>query len=191
MAEKLDTTIFGIDLGTTYSCIAYVDEFGKPTVVQNLEGHVTTPSVVQFEGDERVVGLEAKNNAVLHADAVVAMVKRHMGESGWLFRYNDTDYTPEEISNYILRKVVQDASQQLGKPITDVVITCPAYFGIAEREATARAGEIAGLKVWEIINEPTAAAINYGLQEERDQVVLVYDLGGGTFDITMIEIKAG
>lgn len=191
MAEK--DTIFGIDLGTTYSCIAYVEEDAeRPTVVPNFEGQLTTPSVVLFEGEEsRVVGSEAKSSAVLYSDRVVEMVKRHMGDSVWKFEYNGKEYSPEEISSYILLKVVKDASEHLNRPITDVVITCPAYFGIAQREATARAGEIAGLKVWEIINEPTAAAISYGLQNEQDQVVLVYDLGGGTFDVTMIEIKAG
>jgi molecular chaperone DnaK len=183
--------VFGIDLGTTYSCIAYVDEYGKPVVIPNSEGDRTTPSVVQFEGDNRVVGKEAKNSAVLNADQVVEMVKRHMGESNWRFSYSGTEYSPEEISSYILRKLADDAGQYLGFPVKDVVITCPAYFGIAQRDATARAGEIAGFNVREVINEPTAAAIMYGLQNEQDQVVLVYDLGGGTFDITVIEIKGG
>jgi molecular chaperone DnaK (HSP70) len=183
--------VFGIDLGTTYSCIAYVDEYGKPVVIPNVEGDRTTPSVVQFEGTNRIVGKEAKNNAVLYPNQVVEMVKRHMGTSDWVFTYEGVDYRPEEISSYILRKLVGDAEQYLGQPIKEVVITCPAYFGIAQREATARAGQIAGLNVREVINEPTAAAIMYGLQSEKDQVVLVFDLGGGTFDITVIEIKGG
>jgi molecular chaperone DnaK len=183
--------VFGIDLGTTYSCIAYVDEYGKPVVIPNVEGDRTTPSVVQFEGSNRIVGKEAKNNAVLYPNQVVEMVKRHMGTSDWVFTYEGVDYRPEEISSYILRKLVGDAEQYLGQPIKEVVITCPAYFGIAQREATARAGQIAGLNVREVINEPTAAAIMYGLQSEKDQVVLVFDLGGGTFDITVIEIKGG
>jgi molecular chaperone DnaK (HSP70) len=184
-------TIFGIDLGTTYSCIAHMDEYGRPVAIINAVGHRITPSVVFFDGENRIVGDEAKNNAQLHPDQVVEMVKRQMGHSDWAFFYNGVEYGPEEISSYILRKVVGDAEQALGCKIKDVVITCPAYFGINEREATARAGEIAGLNVRSIVNEPTAAAISYGLHSEQDQVVLVYDLGGGTFDITMIEIKSG
>ncbi len=191
MSNPHTTTVFGIDLGTTYSCIAYVDEYSKAVVIPNYEGDRTTPSVVQFEGDNRVVGKEAKNSAVSDADSVVEMVKRHMGESGWRFEYNGKEYTPEEISSYILRKLASDAEQHLGQPVKDVVITCPAYFGMAQREATMQAGVIAGFNVREIINEPTAAAVMYGMQNEQDQVVLVYDLGGGTFDITVIEIKGG
>jgi molecular chaperone DnaK len=186
-----DQVIFGIDLGTTYSCIAYVDEFGKATVIPNKDYKLTTPSVVLFEGENRVVGDEAKNMAIIEPDHVVEMVKRHMGEPNWRFQYQGRDYSAEEISSYILRKLAADAEEKLNIPVKDVVITCPAYFGINEREATARAGEIAGLNVREVINEPTAAAINYGVQTEQDQVVLVYDLGGGTFDITVIEIKGG
>lgn len=190
MSNQEDIT-FGIDLGTTYSCIAYVDEFGKAVVVPNKEHSLTTPSVVQFDGENRVVGEEAKNNAMLNPEDVVEMVKRHMGEQDWKINYRDRDYTAEEISSYILRKLAADTQEALNVPVKDVVITCPAYFGIAQREATARAGEIAGFNVREVINEPTAAAITYGLQNEGDQVVLVYDLGGGTFDITVIEIKGG
>lgn len=185
------TTVFGIDLGTTYSCIAHIDEYGRPATIPNAEGDRTTPSVIFFDGESRIVGKEAKNNAVLYPDQVVELVKRQMGQSDWVFFYDGKEYTPEEISSYIIRKVVGDAETALGISITDVVITCPAYFGINEREATAKAGEIAGLNVRSIINEPTAAAISYGLHEELDQVVLVYDLGGGTFDITMIDIKSG
>ena len=190
MSDK-PVTVYGIDLGTTYSCIACVDEFGKPTVLKNFEGDSTTPSVVQFDGQLRVVGKEAKNVAQMYPDSVVEMVKRRMGEAGWRFGYQGVDYSPEEISSYILRKVVGDAEVQLGEKITDVVITCPAYFGVNEREATAKAGEIAGLNVRSIINEPTAAALAYGALQDQDMVVLVYDLGGGTFDITMIAIKQG
>ena len=187
-----ETIVFGIDLGTTYSCIAYVDDYGKPEVVTNEEGERTTPSVVLFENaNERVVGKVAKESAVLYPLKVVQMVKRHMGEENWDFECDGLHFTAEEISSYILRKLANDTEAQLGQPVRDVVITCPAYFGIAEREATANAGKIAGLNVREVINEPTAAAIVYGLQNEQDQVVLVYDLGGGTFDITVIEIKAG
>ncbi len=184
-------TIFGIDLGTTYSCISYVDKYGKAVIVPNKEHNLTTPSVVLFEGEHCIVGEEAKNSALLNPDAVVEMVKRHMGEANWRFLHDDIEFTPEEISAYILRKLALDAEEALDMPVKDVVITCPAYFGIAQREATVRAGEIAGLRVREIINEPTAAAITYGLQNEKDQVVLVYDLGGGTFDITIIAIKSG
>ncbi len=181
--------IFGIDLGTTYSCIAYVDTYGKAIILPNQEHQLTTPSVVLFEGQKRIVGDEAKNSALLSPDAVVEMVKRHMGEANWRFRYEGKDYAPEEISSYILRKLAADAQDALGFPVKDVVITCPAYFGIAQREATARAGEIAGLHVQEVISEPTAAAIAYGLQYTHEQTVLVYDLGGGTFDITIIALK--
>ncbi|HEX6796313.1 MAG TPA: Hsp70 family protein [Ktedonobacterales bacterium] len=183
-------SVYGIDLGTTYSCIALVNDAGRAEVVPNVNGDLTTPSVVLFENStSRVVGKEAKNSAKLYPTQVVEMVKRHMGDPNWTFTYEGVDYRPEEISSYILRKVVDDAQAQTGNTINDVVITCPAYFGINEREATARAGKIAGLNVLEIINEPTAAAISFGTQNEQNQVVLVYDLGGGTFDITMIEIK--
>lgn len=191
MGKNQRNTIFGIDLGTTYSCISYTDEHGKATIIPNKDHHLTTPSVVLFERDQRIVGEEAKNSALLNPDTVVEMVKRHMGEANWCFPYEDKEYSPEEISSYILRKLANDASDVLGMPVTDVVITCPAYFGIAQREATTRAGEIAGLNVHEVINEPTAAAITYGLQSEQDQVVLVYDLGGGTFDVTIIAIENG
>jgi molecular chaperone DnaK len=185
--------VFGIDLGTTHSCIAYVDEAsGRPAVVSNAEGDLTTPSVVLFEDEEtRVVGKEAKNAAVLYADRVVAMVKRQMGVPGWRFMFEDHEYSPEEISAYILRKLANDAETLLATPVRDVVITCPAYFGISERDATVKAGQIAGLNVLEVINEPTAAAVAYGMHDDRDQVVLVFDLGGGTFDVTLIEIKDG
>jgi len=195
VSKQQNITVFGIDLGTTNSCIAYADEYGKPNIVPNNEGDRTTPSVVLFEDDDRrVVGKEAKNNAVLNPKQTVDMVKRHMGEPGWRFEHNGAEHSAEEISSYILRKLAQDAEQSAditGITVRDVVITCPAYFGIAEREATAQAGELAGFNVREIINEPTAAAIMYGFQNEQDQVVLVYDLGGGTFDITVIEIKGG
>ena len=185
--------VFGIDLGTTYSCISVVDELsGKPYVLANAEGDLTTPSVVYFEdADTRVVGKEAKNISVLEADSVVDMVKRNMGSEEWRWPFDGQNYSPEEISSYILRKVVDDAEMILGERPKDVVITCPAYFGIPQREATAAAGTIAGLNVLEIINEPTAAAISYGLHDNEDQVVLVYDLGGGTFDVSIIEIKDG
>lgn len=183
--------VFGIDLGTTYSCISYVDEYGKPVVQPNADSERITPSVVFFDGDNVIVGTVAKQHTKLYPNAVVDMVKRSMGDPNWLFEHDGRQYRPEEISSFILRKVVSDAAQALGDPITDVVITCPAWFGINQREATARAGEIAGLNVRSIINEPTAAAIAYGIEKASNQTVLVYDLGGGTFDITMIEVKDG
>ena len=187
--NEQDTIVFGIDLGMTNSCIACVDDYGQAHILTNEEGQRSTPSVVYFDGDTRIVGREAKNNAVAFPDQVVELVKRHMGEDGWRFPFDGIDYTAEEISSYILRKLASDTENQLGVKVTDVVITCPAYFGVNQREATAKAGEIVGFKVWEVLNEPTAAAIMYGVQKDQDQVVLVYDLGGGTFDITAIEIK--
>lgn len=182
--------VFGIDLGTTYSCIAHVDEFGKPVVLANFENERTTPSVVFFEDDGSViVGNEAKNMLKTDPQKVVSFIKRNMGDPNFLFIHNDTQYKPEEISSFILKKLVKDASEKVGFVIKDVVITCPAYFGINEREATKIAGEIAGLNVKSIINEPTAAALTYGIDQVQDQTVLVYDLGGGTFDITMIQVK--
>lgn len=182
--------IFGIDLGTTYSSIAYVDEYGKAVVLPNAENQRVTPSVVFFDEGNIVVGDVAKECAKLYPDEVVSFIKRSMGEPGFIFENDGKSYRPEEISSFILRKVVQDAEQSLNETITDIVVTCPAYFGINEREATRRAGEIAGYNVRQIINEPTAAAIAYGTMENSEEnVVLVYDLGGGTFDITMIDIQ--
>lgn len=182
--------IFGIDLGTTYSSIAYVDDFGKAVVVPNAENQNVTPSVVFFDGPNIVVGDVAKESAKLYPNDVVSFVKRSMGEPDFLFEHDGKSYRAEEISSFVLRKVAQDAETHLGEKVTDVVITCPAYFGINEREATKIAGEIAGFNVRQIINEPTAAAIAYGSTESSDdKVVLVYDLGGGTFDITMIHIQ--
>jgi molecular chaperone DnaK len=183
--------IFGIDLGTTYSCIAYVDEYGRPTIIPNMEGDLTTPSVVQFYGNERIVGKEAKYSSMLEPDNTISIIKSHMGKGTFAFEYEGNNITAEEISAYILKKLVNDAEQYTGLTITDIVITYPTYFGICEREATKKAGEIAGLNVLSIINEPTAAAIAYGVHEESDQTILVYDLGGGTFDITTIQIEGG
>ncbi|HSM75843.1 MAG TPA: Hsp70 family protein [Desulfobacterales bacterium] len=182
--------IFGIDLGTTYTSIAYVDEYGKAVVVPNAENQRVTPSVVFFDGGNIVVGDVAKESSKIYPNEVVSFIKRSMGEPDYLFSYDDKTYRAEEISSYILRKVAQDAEQSLGSKITDVVITCPAYFGINEREATRMAGEIAGFNVRQIINEPTAAAIAYGTVAISDKrVVMVNDLGGGTFDITLIDIQ--
>ncbi|MFO7838984.1 MAG: Hsp70 family protein, partial [Desulfosalsimonadaceae bacterium] len=187
---KQGKRIFGIDLGTTYSSAAYVDEFGKAVIIPNAENERITPSVVFFDGDAVVVGDVAKESAKLYPNEVVSFVKRSMGEPNFVFEYNNEEYRAEELSAYILKKLAQDAAQYLGETVEDVVITCPAYFGINEREATRKAGEIAGFNVRQIINEPTAAAIAYGTLDTTDnRVVLVYDLGGGTFDITMIDIR--
>ena len=182
--------VFGIDLGTTYSAIAYVDEHGKPVIVPNQESERITPSVVLFDGESVIVGNTAKESAKVEPHRVVSRVKQHMGDPNFVFEHEGQVYSPEDLSSFILRKVVGDAELALGgDKITDVVITCPAYFGTAEREATANAGRLAGLNVRAILNEPTAAAIAFGLEQSDDQTVLVYDLGGGTFDVTMIEIK--
>ena len=183
--------VYGIDLGTTYSAIAYVDEHGKPVIVPNQESERITPSVVLFDGENVIVGDTAKESAKVEPHRVVSRVKQHMGDPHFVFEHDGQAYSPEDISSFVLRKVVGDAEVALGgeETITDVVITCPAYFGTAERAATANAGRLAGLTVRAILNEPTAAAIAYGLEQAEDQTVLVYDLGGGTFDITMIEIR--
>ncbi|HEX8203000.1 MAG TPA: Hsp70 family protein [Isosphaeraceae bacterium] len=183
--------VYGIDLGTTYSAIAYVDEHGKPVIVPNQESERITPSVVLFDGENVIVGDTAKESAKVEPHRVVSRVKQHMGDPHFVFEHDGQAYSPEDISSFVLRKVVGDAEVALGgeAAITDVVITCPAYFGTAERAATANAGRLAGLTVRAILNEPTAAAIAYGLEQGEDQTVLVYDLGGGTFDITMIAIQ--
>ncbi|EDL59220.1 Hsp70 family protein [Gimesia maris] len=187
-----ENTIFGIDLGTTYSCISYIDEHGQPVVVQNNEGDLTTPSVVFFEDMENVVvGKAAKDAIRTDADRVVSKVKREMGNSDWRFDLDGKEYRPEEVSALILKKIVDDATLTTGKTISEVVITCPAYFGSRQKEATKKAGEIAGLNVRYVIPEPTAAAIAYGEEQENDDTVLVYDLGGGTFDITLVDVKKG
>jgi molecular chaperone DnaK len=181
--------VYGIDLGTTYSAIAYVDEHGKPVIVPNQESERITPSVVLFDGDNIIVGNTAKESAKVEPHRVVSRIKQHMGDPNFVFEYEGQAFSPEDISSFILRKVIGDAEIALGDKITDVVITCPAYFGTPEREATANAGRLSGVNVRAILNEPTAAAIAYGLEQDEDQTVLVYDLGGGTFDITMIEIR--
>lgn len=185
--------IFGIDLGTTYSCIAYVDESGRAVVVKNQEGTNTTPSVVNFASPTQVVvGQIAKENAVIDPQNTVSLVKTLIGKSNYAISYNGEDKSPEEVSAYILRKLAEDASKLVDTEVKDVVITCPAYFGTAERTATKNAGEIAGLNVIEIISEPTAAALYYGCAKERgEKTILVYDLGGGTFDVTVMRIGEG
>ena len=183
--------VFGIDLGTTYSCIARVDDTARAEVIKNNDGDNITPSVVAFEGDNVVVGTDAKAEAVLNPETTVMLVKTLMGKTDFAINYNGEDKTPEEISAFILRKLTQDASEQLGVEVKDVVITCPAYFGTAERTATKNAGKIAGLNVLEIISEPTAAALYYGCAKEQDEkTILIYDLGGGTFDVTIMRISA-
>jgi len=183
--------VFGIDLGTTYSCIARVDDTARAEVIKNNDGDNITPSVVEFDGDNVIVGSDAKSEAVLNPENTVMLVKTLMGKTDFAINYNGEDKTPEEISAFILRKLTQDASEQLGVEVKDVVITCPAYFGTAERTATKNAGKIAGLNVLEIISEPTAAALYYGCAKEQDEkTILVYDLGGGTFDVTIMRISS-
>ena len=182
--------IIGIDLGTTNSCVA-VMEGGKPVVIANTEGIRTTPSVVAFtKTGERLVGDPAKRQAVTNADKTISSIKRHMG-SDYKVTIDDKKYTPQEISAMILQKLKKDAESYLGETVSEAVITVPAYFNDAQRQATKDAGKIAGLDVKRIINEPTAAALAYGLDNETEQKVMVYDLGGGTFDVSVIEIGDG
>ncbi len=182
--------IIGIDLGTTNSCVA-VMEGGKPVVIPNQEGSRTTPSVVAFtKTGERLVGEPAKRQAVTNADRTIASIKRHMG-TDYRVTIDGKSYTPQEISAMILQKLKADAEAYLGEKVTEAVITVPAYFNDAQRQATKDAGKIAGLNVQRIINEPTAAALAYGLDNEKEQKIMVYDLGGGTFDVSLIEIGDG
>ncbi len=182
--------IIGIDLGTTNSCVA-VMEGGKPVVIPNQEGSRTTPSVVAFtKTGERLVGEPAKRQAVTNADRTIASIKRHIG-SDYKVSIDGKSYTPQEISAMILQKLKADAEAYLGEKVTEAVITVPAYFNDAQRQATKDAGKIAGLDVKRIINEPTAAALAYGLDNEKEQKIMVYDLGGGTFDVSLIEIGDG
>ena len=182
--------IIGIDLGTTNSCVA-VMEGGEPVVIANAEGGRTTPSVVAFsKNGERMVGQVAKRQAVTNADRTVSSIKRHMG-TDYKVAIDDKKYTPQEISAMILRKLKADAEAYLGQPVTEAVITVPAYFNDAQRQATKDAGRIAGLDVKRIINEPTAAALAYGVDKESEQKIMVYDLGGGTFDVSILDIGDG
>jgi molecular chaperone DnaK len=178
----------GIDLGTTNSAVSVL-EGGEPSVIANAEGFRTTPSIVAFTKDgEVLVGETAKRQAVTNVDRTIASVKRHMG-TDWSFKVDDKNYTPQEISARILAKLKRDAETYLGETVTDAVITVPAYFNDAERQATKDAGEIAGLNVLRIINEPTAAALAYGLDKgQQDELILVFDLGGGTFDVSLLEV---
>ncbi len=182
--------IIGIDLGTTNSCVA-VMEGGKPVVIANTEGARTTPSVVPFtKTGERIVGEAAKRQAVTNADKTIASIKRHMG-TDFRITIDDKKFSPQEISAMILQKLKADAESYLGETVTEAVITVPAYFNDSQRQATKDAGRIAGLDVKRIINEPTAAALAYGLDNEKEQKIMVYDLGGGTFDVSVIEIGDG
>ena len=182
--------IIGIDLGTTNSCVA-VMEGGQPTVITNTEGARTTPSVVAFtKTGERLVGEPAKRQAVTNSEKTISSIKRHMG-SDYRVTIDDKKYSPQEISAMILQKLKSDAEAYLGEKVTEAVITVPAYFNDAQRQATKDAGKIAGLDVKRIINEPTAAALAYGLDNEKEQKIMVYDLGGGTFDVSIIEIGDG
>src|SRR5690349_7030696 len=180
----------GIDLGTTNSVVAVL-EGGEPTVIPNAEGARTTPSVVAFaKSGEVLVGEVAKRQAVTNVDRTIRSVKRHMG-TDWSQKIDDKSFTPQQISAFVLQKLKRDAEAYLGEPVTDAVITVPAYFSDAQRQATKEAGEIAGLNVSRIVNEPTAAALAYGLDKGEDQTILVFDLGGGTFDVSLLEIGEG
>ncbi len=179
--------VIGIDLGTTNSCVATL-EGGQAVVIPNSEGSRTTPSVVAFTKDgERLVGITAKRQAVTNSDRTILSVKREMG-SDWSKQIDDDGYTPQEVSAFVLQKLKSDAEEYLGREVKQAVITCPAYFTDAQRKATQDAGRIAGLEVLRIINEPTAAALAYGVDKEEDQTILVFDLGGGTFDVSILEI---
>ena len=183
----------GIDLGTTYSAMAVVGDDGAPRIIDNAEGEATTPSVVLFQDidgkDSPMVGSMAKHMAASQPMDVVQFVKRHMGDPNWRFDSANYTYTPEEVSALILKRLKQDAEQALGGSIDDAVITVPAYFDDARRTSTKQAGQIAGFNVLRVLNEPTAAAISYGLDHDRDGVILVYDLGGGTFDVTALRVN--
>ena len=179
--------VIGIDLGTTNSCVATL-EGGQAVVIPNSEGSRTTPSVVAFTKDgERLVGITAKRQAVTNSDRTILSVKREMG-TDWSKKIDDDEYTPQEVSAFVLQKLKSDAEEYLGREVKQAVITCPAYFTDAQRKATQDAGRIAGLEVLRIINEPTAAALAYGADKEEDQTILVFDLGGGTFDVSILEI---
>lgn len=185
--------VYGIDLGTTYSCVSIMDEHDKAIVLKNADGENITPSVVYFEdvgnGQTNIdVGTSAKSYAVMYPNSVVSFVKRQMG-TDYEFEYNGETYRAEAISALILKKLAQDVELTTGEKVENVVITVPAYFGVNEREATKRAGEIAGLNVVDLINEPTAAALAYGITKQANKRILVYDLGGGTFDVTLIDVS--
>ncbi len=185
----MSTGAVGIDLGTTFSAIAHVNQHGVPEILPNAEGDRITPSVILFEDDDVIVGNYAKQAAVVYPEQVVEFVKRHMGDDTFSFEYRSKEYSPEELSSFILAKLKHDAELRLGHRVDQAVITVPAYFNDLQRRATLRAGELAGLKVLKLINEPTAAAFAYGLNNAGKNIrVMVYDLGGGTFDVTLVDI---
>jgi molecular chaperone DnaK len=183
--------LIGIDLGTTNSAIAMVNEFGKAEIIPNKEGERITPSVVMFDDDQIIVGSIAKQSSVAEPDRTVSSIKSHMGSSDYVFEYKQNQYKPEDISAMIVRKLIDDAESFLDEKITDVVITVPAYFNDKQRKATIDAGKISGVNVTQIINEPTAAALTYGMDRKIKQKILVYDLGGGTFDVTIMSVDNG
>jgi molecular chaperone DnaK len=185
--------VVGIDLGTTFSSIAHIDAYGKPQIIPNAESERITPSVILFDGENAIVGTLAKQNAVAEPEQVVDFIKREMGKSKGEFHreFGGRLYSAEELSAIIIKKLKNDAEKHLGYPVTDAVITVPAYFNDAERKATLHAGQLAGLNLLQIINEPTAAALAYGLDKlDSDQTVFVFDLGGGTFDVTIMKIES-
>ena len=186
-----ESTIIGIDLGTTFSAVAYVNKHGKPEIIPNREGDRTTPSVIYFEDDgSPIVGREARNMAIISPQRTVRFVKREMGNPSFRKNVDGKDYFPEDLSALILRKLKNDAEELLGAKVTEAVISVPAYFKDAQREATRQAGKIAGLEVIRIVNEPTAAALAYGVDKKPNrQMLLVYDFGGGTFDVTLTRIE--
>src|SRR6476619_685637 len=183
--------VIGIDLGTTFCAVAHIDPYGKPQIIPNAESERLTPSVILFDGPSVIVGTLAKNNAVAEAERIVDFVKREMGKPKEQFQreFGGKVYSAEELSALILRKLKSDAEKYLKEPVTDALITVPAYFNDAERTATITAGQLAGLNVLQIINEPTAAAVAYGLDKlDENHTVFVFDLGGGTFDVTIMRI---
>src|SRR5450432_4303216 len=182
----------GIDLGTTFCAVSHIDAYGKPQIIPNSESERITPSVILFDGQSVIVGTLAKNNSVAEAERIVDFVKREMGKPKEQFHreFNGKIYSAEELSALILRKLKADAEKYLKEPVTDVVITVPAYFNDSERTATITAGQLAGFNVLQIVNEPTAAALAYGLDKlDQDQTAFVFDLGGGTFDVTIMRIE--
>src|SRR5947209_16406966 len=192
IASNIPRKVVGIDLGTTFSAIAHIDAYGKPQIIPNAESERLTPSVILFDGTNAIVGTLAKQNAVAEPEKIVDFVKREMGKSKSQFHreFSNRIYSAEELAALIIKKLKNDAERYLGEPVTDAVITVPAYFNDAERTATLHAGQLAGLNVLQVINEPTAAALAYGLDKlDSDQTVFVFDLGGGTFDVTIMKIE--
>src|SRR5947209_9117188 len=191
IASNIPRKVVGIDLGTTFSAIAHIDAYGKPQMIPNAESERITPSVILFDGHNAIVGTMAKQNSVAEPEKIVDFVKREMGKSKAQFHreFSNRIYSAEELAALIIKKLKNDAERYLGEPVTDAVITVPAYFNDAERTATLHAGQLAGLNVLQIINEPTAAALAYGLDKlDENETVFVFDLGGGTFDVTIMRI---